>query len=462
MEGKEFIKASLKIKKEHELLNKDKERLFVTVKPLLREEIADIDDTDKDLVQKYDSTSRVFFSGLSRIKKQVGEVSKKLKTFVESTKSQGISSDYDFTVSTLQKAADLVNKEILEFKDKSRSEYEELMQSEKILQNELDYYSTKFSQWENEMPKSTKPTMKSITDPQNLPPLKQELVSIDKEIQETGGQYLAWDEIDHTEFLRLWHKHKAKATPAFLQAAANTLPLHDIEDIREHVEKYENWMALNEKKKEVLARWREEKKKMKSTDEFDEVQQTKAKPRPQSAVQAKQKLEEWRNNREKVKEEDQKQKKLEDLRRKEEELRRKNELEDKRQMVLEYKERKEFEKAKSKLISEYVKKRSTVELSDEDKLRLKEREDRLVEQKRMRTLANMRAQEDKAKQETLSKLKNQAQWSHVDSKLTQETVAFTKRKEAMEQDTEKARPNTFGGMLVHRPTRAVPTWRAGL
>ncbi|OMJ88413.1 hypothetical protein SteCoe_9632 [Stentor coeruleus] len=462
MEGKDFIKTSLKIKKEHDLLSKDKERLFVTVKPLLREEIADIDETDKELIQKYDSISRVFFSGLSRIKKQVGEVSKKLKTFVESTKSQGISSDYDYTVSTLQKAADLVNKEILEFKDKSRSEYEELMQSEKILQNELDYYSTKFSQWENEVPKSTKPTIKSIIDPQGLPPLKQELMNIDKEIQETGGQYLTWDEIDHTEFLRLWHKHKTKATPAFIQAAANALPLHDIEDIREHVVKYENWVCLNEKKKEILNKWREEKTKMKSTDDVEEVQIIKTKPRPQSAVQAKEKLEDWRNKREKAKEEDQKQKKLEELRKKEEELRKKNELEDKRQMVLEYKEKKEFEKAKSKLISDYVKRKSAVELSDEDKLRLKEREDRLVEQKRMRTLANMRAQEDKVKQETLSKLKNQAQWSHVDSKLTQETVSFAKRKEAIENDTSKSRPNTFGGMLVHRPTRAIPTWRAGL
>ncbi|OMJ85796.1 hypothetical protein SteCoe_12787 [Stentor coeruleus] len=457
MEGKEFIKTSLKIKKEHDLLIKDKERLFITVKPLLQEEILDIDETDKDLQQKYDSTNRVFFSSLSRIKKQVVEVSKKLKTFVESTKSQGISSDYDYTVSTLQKSADLVNKEILEFKDKSRSEYEELMQSERIFQNELDYYSTKFSQWENEMPKTIKPTIKNIIDPQDLPSLNQELVSIDKEIQETGDQYLTWDEVDHNEFIKLWHKYKNKPISGFLQAAANTLPLHDINDIKEHVEKYENWVFLNEKKKEVLGKWREEKKKMKTSDEVEEIQQIKPKTQTQSTVQTKQKLEEWRNNREKIKEEDQKQKKLEDFRRKEEELRRKNEIEDKRQMVLEYKERKEFEKAKSKLILEYIKKRSTIELSDEDKFRLKEREDRLVEQKTMRTLAYMRLQEDKNKQETLSKLKNQGQWSNVDSKLIQETIAFSKRKEA-----DKVIPNTFGSMLVHRPTKTVPAWRAGL
>ena len=100
-------------------------------------------------------------------------------------------------------------------------------------------------------------------------------------------------------------------------------------------------------------------------------------------------------------------------------------------------------------------------MSEEDKLRLKEREDRIVEQKKRRTLSNMNKAEEKLRQESLIKLKNQAQWSHVDSKLNQETFSVIARKEAKEKEKDNV-VNTFGGMLVHRPTRAIPAWRAGL
>jgi hypothetical protein len=459
MEIKDYFKNSQKIKKEFDLINKDRDRIFVTGKPLLRDEITELEDLERELAQKSELVSRGIFSGVSRIKRQASEVSKKLQNFVESTKTQGISSDYDHTVSSLQKAADLVNLEILDFKEKSRLDYEELLQSEKILSNEIEYFSNKFNQWESEVPRVTKPSIKNITEPENLPPLKQELISIDKEIQETGGQYLGWDEVDHAEFLKLWTKHKGKVTQAFIQASASILPLHDLDSIREHAQKYQLWLSLNDKKKDVLSKWREEKKNMKTVEDV-QILEKKTVKRPQSAFEAKKKLEEWRINREKMKEEENNLKIEENAKKLEENLRRKAEIEDKRQLVLEYKEKKEFEKAKSKLISEYVKKRDVIELSEDDKRRLKEREDRIIEQKRLRTLEKMKSKEEKNRQESMSKLKTQAQWSHVDSKLTQETFSVMARRES--KDQKKEIPSTFGGMLVHRPTRAVPTWRVGL
>ena len=462
MEGKEYCKNSQKLKKEADLLLKDKDRTFFAAKSVLRDEIAEIEDIQRELEQKNESSSRGFFSGITRIKRQVVEVSKKIHSFVEATKSEGISSDYDHIVSSLQKAADLVNVEILDFKEKSRLEYEELLQLEKALTNEIEYSSNKFNQWEIEIPKTTKPSLKSITEPNDLPPLKQELVNIDKEIQESGGQYLGWDDVDHTEFIKLWNKHKNRMTPAFLQAAANILHLHDIDSIKEHAQRYQIWLGLNDKKKEVLQQWREEKKKMKVVDDV-EIEEKKPKTRPQSAFEAKQKLNEWRERREKMKENEEEQKKEEERKKKEEILRKKAEIEDKRQMVLEYKERKEFEKEKTKLISEYMKKRNSSEINEEDKRRLKEREDKLIEQKRSRNLAALKQHEEKLRQDNLLKMKSQAQWSHVDSKLTQETFSVIARREATESNKDKdSRPNTFGGMLIHRPTRAVPTWRAGL
>ena len=457
MDSKEYLKSAYKLKKDEDLTLKDKVRFFMSCKSTLREELEDIEGFDKELKQKNDLSKRAFYGSIFRVKSQVLEVKSRLESFVSSTKSQGIGPDYEFTVNNLQKSADVVNSEILQFKEKSRLEYEELCQAEKILDSELEYFSNKFTQWETEIPKTQKPSMKSYKNPTDLPPLKQELVSIEKEIEDFGGQNLGWDDADHTEFLRVWHKNKSKATPGFYQAVANALPLHDLDSIKEHLNKYLYFLSLNDKKKEVLQKWRDEKLNIRPSEQ--ETEEKKEKTRPISATAAKQKLEEWRNNREKLKEEESERKKFEEEKRREIEFRQKTLREEKRQMVLEFKEKKEFEKAKTNLITEYVKKREKIELSEEDKQRLKEREDRLVEQKRVRTLAQMKSHEDNEKAKSLNKLKSQAQWAHVDSKLNEETFAVKARKEAKR---EEFRAQTFGGMLVHRPTRAMPGWRAGL
>ena len=460
MESKEYIKQACKLKKEFEFAIKDQDRFLVSCRGTLREELEDLDLYTKDINTKSEQSKRVLFNSISRLKKQVGEVQSRLGSFISSTKSQGIGPDYDFQVSSLQKSSDLINSEILQFKERSRVDYEELSQSEKIIENELEYYTQKFSQWENEVPRVQKPSFKSMQEPKDLPPLKQDLLQIEKEIEDFGGATLGWDDTDHTEFIKVWNKFKGKSTPAFFQAAANALPLHEINDIKEHTNKYTTFLALNEQKKVVLQRWRDEKQKT-VKQEVEVVQETSQRVRPQSAVAARQKLEEWKTNRERAKEEEAERKKVEEERRKEVEMRKKALIEEKKQMVLEYKEKKEFEKARTNLINDYIKRKEKVELSEDDKLRIKEREDKIVEQKKSRVISTMKTKEEKEKLDTMTKLKNQAQWSHVDSKLNQETFSVKARKEATTNPSE-SRPQTFGGMLVHRPTRAVPTWRAGL
>ena len=145
METKDYLKTFQKLKKELDLLSKDKDRIFFSAKSILRDEISELTEVERDLTSKQDSASRAIFSQIFRLKRQVSEITKKLQTFVNATKTQGISSDYDQVVSSLQKAADLVNSEILDFKEKSRVEYEDLLSSEKILFNELEYFTNKFS-----------------------------------------------------------------------------------------------------------------------------------------------------------------------------------------------------------------------------------------------------------------------------------------------------------------------------
>ena len=116
METKDYLKTFQKLKKELDLLSKDKDRIFFSAKSILRDEISELTEVERDLTSKQDSASRAIFSQIFRLKRQVSEITKKLQTFVNASKTQGISSDYDQVVSSLQKAADLVNSEILDFK----------------------------------------------------------------------------------------------------------------------------------------------------------------------------------------------------------------------------------------------------------------------------------------------------------------------------------------------------------
>ncbi|CAG9320753.1 unnamed protein product [Blepharisma stoltei] len=462
MATQEYARTLNKFKKEADLLEKEKQRNFYSSK-MLAEEIAELDSLEKSLKSQRCSNSYSFFQSIERIKRIVQEVSYKIKGFIEKTNAEGAYIDYESMVQILQKAADSVDAELKEFKAANRIDFENLAQEEKALSTEIDQLAEKFEQWENEPSQTiiSKPT-KTLIEGIDAPPMLQEVMAIDKQIIDMGGNSLGWDEADHQEFMKLRTQHKGKQTIGFFQAAQNLLPTMDQESIKIHCKKYEEWIKLNEKKKEILAKWREEKKKRKeSQTKLIDIEPAKPKPvkRPQSAFETQKKIEEWRRQRDLLRTEKEKEEKSQFQRKKEEEEKRKMETEIKKQLVNEYKERKEIEKAQQYMIQNYQKKRNTVELSEEDKIRLKEREDKLTKKKQEKLLEEQKKKEEKERREMMIKMKTNAQWSHLDSRLNQETVATVTRKEAQRAEVHA---DTFGGVLIHRPGRAIPSWRAGI
>lgn len=208
-----------------------------------------------------------------------------------------------------------------------------------------------------------------------------------------------------------------------------------------------------------MERAKEVKRVLVEEEEIEEIPPSQPKrPRPSSAS-SKVKLEEWKRLKEEAKQQELEILKAGERRQKEKELNRKQDIERKKQLVNEFKERRELERMHTELVNKYQQRRNTVDLTDQDKERLRQREEELFNKKLEKLSKKQKVQEEKERKESLRKFKTQMAFSYVDSRLQQETTATIKRKECKEKDN---RIETFGGVLVHRPTRAIPMWRQGM
>lgn len=79
--------------------------------------------------------------------------------------------------------------------------------------------------------------------------LPEEVVAVEKFLQQTGGRLGGWDDFDHQSFLKVWTKHKGK--PSYLEEALAYLPSRTREDVDQHETWYKEFLFLEEKKKEV-------------------------------------------------------------------------------------------------------------------------------------------------------------------------------------------------------------------
>ena len=76
-----------------------------------------------------------------------------------------------------------------------------------------------------------------------------------------GGLNCGWEPADHKDFLRIRTKHGGKTnTIAFVNELMRAVAMLDDEKIREHVARHERYVALTERKKELLALYKEAKR----------------------------------------------------------------------------------------------------------------------------------------------------------------------------------------------------------
>lgn len=459
----DYVKSLAFLKQQLKQLEKDRTKSLHFNRSFLREEFVPIEDYENTLESSRNTDIKHMYHSVHRIKREVSELSEKVTRFLDNTKQLGIKDNYDRLVSNLQRAVELVDSELRDFKDRSRREFESFQQEDNVLSKELEAYAEKFDNWDV-VSHTTKKTQYYVKD-REVTGYHKEIHNIEKEIQELGGITLGWDETDHVEFLKLKTQHKGKCTVGFLNAAKNLLPYQDEDSIKEHYKHHEIYLKLNKKKKEIVEEWKRTKEVKRTNLEEDEeklveipISQVRPRTRPSSA-HAKVKLEEWKKQKEEAKIQKIESKKSEEMKTREKDYTRKQEIERKKQLVIEYKERKELDKMHTELVNNYQKRRNTVDLTDEDKVRLRQREEELFNKKLEKLNKKQKAQEDKERKESLRKFKTQMAFSYVDSRLQQETTATIKRKECKEREN---RIETFGGVLVHRPTRAIPMWRQGI
>ena len=90
--------------------------------------------------------------------------------------------------------------------------------------------------------------------------IRAEMDAVEAEIAKNGGVNCGWDDADHKDFLRLRTKHNNKTvTVAFITAVNRAVPTADEIAVREHVRAYERYQDLTKKKKELIVQFKEAK-----------------------------------------------------------------------------------------------------------------------------------------------------------------------------------------------------------
>ncbi|KAM9138601.1 coiled-coil domain-containing protein 112 isoform 4-T4 [Pangshura tecta] len=160
------------------------------------------------------------------------------------------------------------------FKEEQRLIYEELMKEEKTATNELSALQKKIdtgalgsSAIERVFRLSSGKVPVDKTLQNHLP---EEVVEFERFLQQTGGRQGGWDDYDHQHFLKVWTKHKGK--PSYIEEALEYLSGRKKEDIQQHETWYQEFLILEERKKESIEKW-----KMKKQQEKQEILKQKQK-----------------------------------------------------------------------------------------------------------------------------------------------------------------------------------------
>lgn len=427
-------------------------------------EVSSVEDYQRDLDMKRSRTIVDLQAGVAKVKGHVRSVTESVKQFVTQTNEEGPGANYDYVLGEMRKTIESIEEELVEFKEESRKEYDRLALEEKELETELDHLAERFESWKNLPPAPLPPTAPEVKQRSKpaASPLQQEIMTIERQLGDLGGKTLGWEEADMAEFLKMQTKHRGRMTPAFLHDCRGVLPYFSEEEITAHYDKYRTFTDLNERKKTLLAKWKLEKELTKA-QKIAKVEEPTAPPRRAQSVQSnrevRQQLDDWKKRKAEQLALEAQRKAETAAAKKRTQLFSKEEIEQKKQLVAEYKERKQMVESQKQLIADYERRRNQVELSETDKARLRKREDELREQRSIQILTKKQKEEARRQRELELQLRTKVAWAHVESKLEEETAASLLRKEAKKPEN---RVDTFGGAVVRTTGRAIPSWRAGL
>ncbi|XP_063820223.1 coiled-coil domain-containing protein 112 isoform X2 [Pseudophryne corroboree] len=373
-------------------------------------------------------------------------------------------------VEKLREMMEDVDNAISAFKEEQRIIFEELMKEEKTTTIELTVLEKKIEASLNNVPGQSfrAPTGKAVIDTVVFSRLPEEVVAFEKFLQQTGGRLGGWDDFDHQSFLKVWTKHKGK--PSYLEEALAYLPSRTQEDVQQHEAWYQEFLCLEEKKKDSIQKWKSRKQqekqemsklqeKTKEVTEFDRWQREEAQ---------KQKIEEEKRKRQQEVEAWKRQKEieaaaqLEEKLKEEEERQRKQRKERQRQLEVRLiveeharirKEQEEFLRLEKEVMEE-AEREEKRRLAAYEIYRFQDRDQNKLEERANEKRAKEEAEKEKEKR--LAKLKEKVQ-VHVE----RDPSRLCKLTKGWEERCKNIGP-TGSGPALSIPHRAVPTWRQGL
>ena len=293
-----------------------------------------------------------------------------------------------------------------------------------------------------------------------------------------GGNNQGWEPKEHEEFLKLKNSYNNKInTYEFLTSLSTTIPYIPVSELKNHINLYEKYLKINEIKKLLLNKYKEIKKKKEEEEKLKRIkklneekkireeQKKEAKNKFKIQQERRQKVMEWKQNKEKELMEKQQilyeEKKIQ--RQKEKELYYINKI--KNQYILEdYHKKKEKEKEERERLIEEEKIKLAQNINKFDIDRIKDKEDALLQKKleaKQVKVSNKMSQEIKYQN---YKIKEKQKLKYVPSKLKESTTQSKNRKrEKFDPNKEQKKDAyTMANNVLGRTTRAIPSWRQGL
>lgn len=401
-----------------------------------------------------------------QIEEHLNKISSKITKFSREKEETKKSPVY---IEKLKVLMEEIEENIMQFKEKQKMVYEDLMVDSKTLTNEMEAFENKLNSWQQQVAPTTKlrTATAKINKKGNKNEQPKEVEEFERFLKFTGGHQGGWDDIDHQAFLKLNKQHKNNEQ--LVEACLRDLPTQGREDIKQHLDWYEEYCILRERKREAIKAW----KNLKENEREDklrnvEVDSTKEeiKKKRREAL-----LEKERNDRlmalkaykEEKQCEDEKQSHQKAVQEEEANERKKMNRIMQQQKQLEMKMQVEEYKMKKKEEDEILQQARIMkelqqqqEVSEEERNRIKQRNAKLLTSKQEQKQLKERKEEEKERR--LERIKRQVEVNveRDPNRLYKLTAGWQHRKD----DISKSNSVVTGSRMM--PQRAVPSWRQGL
>ncbi|NXV47551.1 CC112 protein, partial [Uria aalge] len=228
---------------------KDKTGHLYNRKSDFRVEYSILEELERTMTVSRETEKGKILQQLSKIQNNVKRLQRQLKDVKPTPES------VDKLKEMMEEAENAINA----FKEEQRQIYEQLLKEEKTTINELSVFERKVELWalgSSTTEKALKLLSARVSVDKTLENhLPEEVVEFERFLQRTGGRQGGWDDYDHQNFLKVWTKHKGRLS--YMDEALEYLCGRTKEDIEQHCKWYQEFLILNERKKESIKKWKE-------------------------------------------------------------------------------------------------------------------------------------------------------------------------------------------------------------